>query len=189
MCGILGLVSKQIVTDGDLNRLRIISEALTHRGPNGQGLWRDERVALGHRRLAILDLTKAGTQPMQCLEGRYVIVFNGEIFNFLELKRELMAKGYFFKTDTDTEVIAASYDAWGVDCLHRFNGMWAFALWDVRSKELFLARDRYGIKPLYYSREKDFVFASEIKVLHRWLGDSARLDEEILIATCQGSRA
>lgn len=131
------------------------------------------KVALGHRRLAILDLTPAGHQPMSYMNGRYWIVLNGEIYNYIELREELLAKGYQFASNSDTEVVLASYHEWGTDCQHRFNGMWAFVVYDTEKQELFMSRDRYGIKPLYYwfSPDGSLCFASEIKqftVLPGW---------------------
>jgi len=123
-------------------------------------------LVLGHRRLSILDMSPAGHQPMTSRDGRFWIVYNGEIYNYLELRSELRDRGYEFNTETDTEVILAAYQEWGVDCLNRFNGMWAFGIWDNQQNQLFLACDRFGIKPLYYINEKDrFAFASEIKAL------------------------
>lgn len=123
-------------------------------------------LALGFRRLAILDLSPAGHQPMASADGRYWIVYNGEIYNYLELRAELAARGYTFRTGTDTEVILAAYCQWGVECLNRLNGMWALALWDLRERRLFLARDRFGVKPLHYvNSEGRCLFASEIKAL------------------------
>ena len=121
--------------------------------------------AFGHRRLAILDLSEQGHQPM-CYRGRYWIVYNGEVYNHIELRAELEALGYTFSSRTDTEVIMASYDAWGVDCLNRFNGEWVFVLYDSKREELFISRDRFGIKPLYYYQDdQHFIFGSEIKAL------------------------
>lgn len=126
----------------------------------------DCNLAFGFRRLAIVDLSSAGHQPMSSMDKNYWIIFNGEIYNYLELRTELISHGYSFRTGTDTEVILAAYDRWGTDCLHRFNGMWGFAIWDNRKRQLFLARDRFGVKPLYYCYDKDsFSFASEIKAL------------------------
>lgn len=123
-------------------------------------------LAFGFRRLSIVDLSDAGHQPMCSADGRYWIVFNGEIYNYPELRIELERLGFVFRSETDTEVILAAYQAWGAECLHRFNGMWAFAIWDSRNAELFLTRDRFGVKPLYYSvRDGRFSFASEIKAL------------------------
>ncbi|HKS27267.1 MAG TPA: asparagine synthase (glutamine-hydrolyzing) [Pyrinomonadaceae bacterium] len=128
-------------------------------------------LALGFRRLSILDLSRAGHQPMQSADGNCWIIFNGEIYNYIELRAELEREGYAFRTGTDTEVILAAYQRWGVDCLQRFIGMWAFALWDRREKRLFLARDPFGIKPLYYVDDGErFAFASEIKVLLECFG-------------------
>jgi asparagine synthase (glutamine-hydrolysing) len=123
-------------------------------------------LAFGFRRLAILDLSPAGHQPMASRDGRYWIVYNGEIYNYLELRQELAAQGAVFHTASDTEVILAAYQAWGPECLQRFNGMWALAIWDTQERSLFLARDRFGIKPLYYaSSPEKFAFASEMKAL------------------------
>lgn len=133
-----------------------------------------ENIALGHRRLAIVDLSPTGHQPMSYANGRYWITYNGEVYNYLEIREELIAKGYTFISQSDTEVIMAAYDYWGKDCLHRFNGMFAFVLLDLEVKEVFIARDRFGVKPLYYwiSPEGFVAFASEIKqftVLPGWL--------------------
>jgi len=185
MCGIAGLVGT------DVERKFPIS-SLKHRGPDAEGEWisADGRVWLGHRRLSVLDLSVSGNQPMVCLNGRYVVVFNGEIYNFIELREELKKSGYVFTSDTDTELIPAAYDCWGADCLTRFNGMWAFALWDVSRQELFLARDRFGKKPLYYSASKHgLAFASEVQAIHRWLGNKAELDDEVLRSICSGEFA
>lgn len=123
-------------------------------------------LALGWRRLSIIDLSPTGHQPMSNVERNVWIIFNGEIYNYIELREELLAKGYIFRTKTDSEVIIHAYEEWGVECLSRFNGMWAFALWDGRARKLFCARDRFGVKPLYYFKNNDvFTFASEIKAL------------------------
>ena len=122
-------------------------------------------IGFGHRRLSILDLSPKGHQPMCSNEERYWITFNGEIYNYIEIRDELIQLGYSFNTDTDTEVIINAYKQWGIDCQHKFNGMWAFAIYDTIEKSIFLSRDRFGIKPLYYwfSTEGDFYFGSEIK--------------------------
>jgi asparagine synthase (glutamine-hydrolysing) len=144
--------------------VRAITRPLLHRGPDGEGVYVDGPVGLGHRRLSILDLSEAGKQPMPSESSRYWITFNGEIYNFLELKKELEGKGHHFKNDSDTEVILAAYERWGADCVFKFNGMWAFAIWDSQTRELFLSRDRFGIKPLHYLLEGNrFAFASELK--------------------------
>ncbi len=182
MCGIAGIF-------GSSFNKPIPLAALRHRGPDSEGIWTDpeDKIWLGHTRLSILDLSEAGRQPMECEDGRYYIIFNGEIYNFLELRKELQDKGYVFHTETDTEIIAAAYDSWGVECLHRFNGMWAFALWDTRKSELWLARDRFGEKPLYYYVNKEeFAFASEVQALHFWLGNNTELDSEVVRSICTG---
>lgn len=158
-----------------------MTDALAHRGPDGEGHWvsEDKSVLLGHRRLAIIDLSPAGQQPMPYL-GRYQIVHNGEVYNYSELRDELQKKGYVFRTRTDTEVIAAAYDSWGENCVQHFDGMFAFAVWDDRKKELFAARDRFGEKPFfYYSDNNRFVFASEIKAL-RAAGTGATPNRKML---------
>ena len=166
MCGILGVVGGRIEEEG-FNRAL---DRLAHRGPDDRGIERFAAtcgdVALGFRRLSILDLSPRGHQPMFDATGQYCIVFNGEIFNFRELRRELIAKGHAFQSGTDTEVILAAYTEWGTAAIERFVGMFAFAIWDSKREELLLARDRLGIKPLYYWRGGDrLVFGSEVKAL------------------------
>jgi len=143
-----------------------MTDAIAHRGPDGEGFFADKNFGLGHRRLAIIDLSPAGHQPMATEEGRFVIAYNGEVYNFQELRLELESLGEAFHSRTDTEVVLKSYKHWGPDVVSRFNGIFAFALWDRERRELFLARDRYGIKPLYYTNiGSTFLFASEIKAL------------------------
>ncbi|MDA3874523.1 MAG: asparagine synthase (glutamine-hydrolyzing) [Kiritimatiellae bacterium] len=153
---------------------------LTHRGPDDSGVWADPEGSclLGHRRLSIIDLSDAGHQPFSDPEGRYHLVFNGEIYNYLELREELRST-WCFRTDTDTEVLLAAYLTWGPGCLDRFLGMFAFAIWDQRARSLFAARDRFGVKPLYYATGPDGALhmASEIKALHA-LGISSEPDED-----------
>lgn len=165
MCGITGILR----SDGEIPSRRTLEEMtdiISHRGPDGSGYYIDGPVGLGHRRLAILDLTDAGHQPMLSNDGRYSISYNGEIYNFIELRTELEALGHTFRSRTDTEVILTAYVAWGCDCVKRFNGMFAFVVWDRIRRELFIARDRYGIKPLYYAfLESSFVFGSEQKAI------------------------
>ncbi len=165
MCGIAG----QYCFDGaapDTKLLSVMSERLAHRGPDGEGTHISGPVALTHRRLAIIDLSDEGLQPMTNEDGTLWLVFNGEIYNFVELREELIENGHRFHSKSDTEVILHAYEEWGHKCLNRFNGMWAFALWDGPRQELFCARDRFGIKPFYYTRTGDsFLFASEIKAL------------------------
>jgi asparagine synthase (glutamine-hydrolysing) len=162
MCGIAGIVSQS----SDLELIRPMTEAMSHRGPDGSGVWSDGLCSLGHRRLAIIDLSVKGRQPL-CNEDETVwIVFNGEIYNFQELRAELESFGHKFSSHTDTEVIVHAYEQWGADCVKRLRGMFAFAIWDQQKRRLFLARDRVGKKPLYYTDTgRYFVFASELQAL------------------------
>lgn len=162
MCGISGIIHKNGTPVAD-DEIRSINDLIAHRGPDGRGLFFANGLALGHRRLAILDVSAAGHQPMTYGDS-YVITFNGEIYNYLELRSQLSLDGYGFASKTDTEVILAAYDKWGADCVSRFNGMWAFALYDKQKEEIFCSRDRFGVKPFYYADTADkFVFGSEIK--------------------------
>ncbi|MCR4656298.1 MAG: asparagine synthase (glutamine-hydrolyzing) [Lachnospiraceae bacterium] len=163
MCGIFGIINEK--TEPELASECI--NTLFHRGPDDGGLWQDEGITLGHRRLAIFDLSEKGRQPMPGLGGRYQLVYNGEIYNFLEIRQELIKKGYRFESESDSEVIIAAYDCYGPACLDLFNGMWAFLLWDTKEKKLFLSRDRFGVKPLYYTKlsKGGIAFASEMKAL------------------------
>lgn len=145
-----------------------MTDTISHRGPDGDGYHIKGPVALGHRRLSIIDLS-TGDQPMYSDDGNIVIIFNGEIYNYVELKQELITLGYQFKTTSDTEVIIKSYIQWGTDCQQKLNGMWAFALWDEKKQQLFISRDRLGEKPMFYSVcDNTFVFGSEIKTLLRF---------------------
>jgi asparagine synthase (glutamine-hydrolysing) len=162
MCGICGVIDPGRPAEVDtVVRMR---DALAHRGPDGSGLYQAAGVALGHRRLAIIDLSDGGRQPFASADGKLQLIHNGEIYNYLELRRELEGKGHRFRTATDTEVLLASYREWGERCVERFNGMWAFAIWDTERRRLFCSRDRFGVKPFYYRFEESrFVFASELK--------------------------
>jgi asparagine synthase (glutamine-hydrolysing) len=171
MCGIVGALvfdqSSFRVTEPYVSRMR---DVMTHRGPDGAGVWiaTDRRIGLGHRRLSIIDLSEAATQPMCNEDGTVWVSFNGEIYNHAEIRRELESiGGHRWKTDhSDTEVILHAFEEWGIECLQKFRGMFAIALWDTRSRELWLVRDRIGIKPLYYSiHHGRITFASEIKAL------------------------
>lgn len=165
MCGIAGSFN----VDGapaSLSVLNSMSAAIAHRGPDGQGHWIDGPISLAHRRLAIIDLSPAGHQPMVSADGRYVIVYNGEIYNFRQVQAELEAKGHLFRSRSDTEVLLCALQEWGKDALPRLNGMFAFALWDTQQRVLTLGRDRFGVKPLYYAFVAGtFLFASEIKAI------------------------
>lgn len=166
MCGIAGIFHAEAPKPVDPLRVERMCDAMVHRGPDGSGVWTDLGIGLGHRRLSIIDL-EGSPQPMLSTDGRAVIVFNGEIYNFRELRRELEGEGARFRTGGDTEVILAAWQRWGIDCLDRLDGMFAFALYDLDKRQLFLARDRFGVKPLFLSRLSDgsVIFASELKGL------------------------
>lgn len=166
MCGISGIIHKNGMPV-TYDSIQTMNDLAAHRGPDGYGLFFDQGLALGHRRLAILDVSEAGHQPM--LYGdRYALTFNGEIYNYLELRQQLCDFGYTFASKTDTEVILAAYDKWGADCVNRFNGIWSFALYDQKNAEIFCSRDRFGVKPFYFADTLDkFVFGSELKQILR----------------------
>ena len=165
MCGITGLIK----LNGDVvsfDVLKQMTNAIAHRGPDGEGQWIEDCVGIGHRRLAIIDPSPAGHQPMISHDSRWILSYNGEIYNFRELRNELEAEGVIFKSKTDSEVVLYSLAKWGTQALLRFNGMFALALWDKHKKTLLLARDRYGIKPLYYTQQNSFFsFGSEQKAI------------------------
>jgi asparagine synthase (glutamine-hydrolysing) len=169
MCGICGIVELDAppATDAVIG----MRDALAHRGPDADGIYAAEGAALGFRRLAILDLSPAGNQPFPSRDDRFHLVHNGEIYNYRELRRELESHGRRFLTATDTEVVLAAYEEWGDGCVSRFNGMWAFAIWDAAERRLFCARDRFGVKPFYYRVDgARFAFASEPKAFRRLPG-------------------
>lgn len=162
MCGITGVISSVPVA---ASRVGAAIDSLKHRGPEGRGQWEDDNVVLGHTRLCIIDLSKEAAQPLHYAD-RYVIIHNGELYNYPEIKKELQQKGHSFNTASDTEVIAAAYHAYGPSCLQRFEGMFAFAIWDRREQTLFIARDRMGEKPLFFYYDGELLaFASEMKAL------------------------
>uniref|UniRef100_UPI0040482527 asparagine synthase (glutamine-hydrolyzing) n=1 Tax=Aliarcobacter sp. TaxID=2321116 RepID=UPI0040482527 len=164
MCGISGIINKN-GNRVDKNEIQKINDLIAHRGPDDEGFYFEKNFAFGHRRLSILDLSSDGHQPMHYLE-RYVITYNGEVYNYLEIKEELLKDGYIFHSHTDTEVILASYDKWGEECVSRFNGMWAFAIYDKEKEIIFCSRDRFGVKPFYYTEvDGKIIFGSEIKQL------------------------
>ncbi len=169
MCGIVGVVRPGVGRDWLQGTTRAMSDALFHRGPDADGVWVDAEasIGLGHRRLSILDLSALGVQPMHSTSGRYVITYNGEVYNFVELTRELARHGYQFRGGSDTEVMLAAFDAWGIEAaVRRFVGMFAFAVWDTEQRVLTLVRDRLGVKPLYWARSGGlFLFGSELKAL------------------------
>lgn len=181
MCGIAGIFNRNGEPVSPVI-LRKMTDSIAHRGPDGQGFYTDSFIGLGHRRLAIIDLSPAGHQPMISESGNYAISYNGEVFNFQEIRAELEELGYRFRSNTDSEVVLYSYKEWGKKCLERFNGMFAFALWDKKKQQLFLARDRYGIKPLYYTQKNGtFLFGSEIKAILEHPSYKTELDKEALL--------
>jgi asparagine synthase (glutamine-hydrolysing) len=181
MCGIVGAVSSAPVKKQLIEEMR---DRLVHRGPDHASVWSstDARVCLGHRRLAIVDLSPEANQPFISHDGRFVITFNGEIYNFKSLRAELEAEGVRFYTNSDTEVLIEAFRKWGEHCLERLSGMFAFALWDIAEQRLFCARDRVGEKPFYYSIiEGSFIFASELKALLPWPGFRRETDYTALV--------
>lgn len=184
MCGIFGFWAQSRHVNISDDQLARVGGTLDHRGPDGAGVWRDYNEGLGlvHRRLAILDLSPSGHQPMTSWSGRYVITFNGEIYNFKELRQDLESLGAFFRGHSDTEVLLAAVDAWGLEkTLLRANGMFAFALWDRDCRTLYLVRDRLGEKPIYYGTQGGvLLFGSELKALHAWPDFRAQIDIEAL---------
>ncbi|MFN7624684.1 MAG: asparagine synthetase B family protein, partial [Acidobacteriota bacterium] len=141
-----------------------MADAIRHRGPDGGGFYTHDGLGFGHRRLAIIDLSHEGDQPMVTADGRYALIFNGEIYNFRELRAELQNVGYRFRSTGDSEVVLNAFVEWGIRAIERFNGMFALAVWDRDQRELYLARDRYGIKPLYYAVfNNSLIFGSEVK--------------------------
>ena len=181
MCGIVGQLNfdKSPVSP---NILKAMTDVLVHRGPDGEGHWIEECIGFGHRRLSIIDLSVAGQQPMITTDQRFVLTYNGEIYNFKEIRIELEAKGYFFRSETDTEVVLYSLAEWGSDALLKFNGMFALAFWDRREKSLLLARDRYGIKPLYYFIDgKKLIFGSEQKSILEFPTFDKKINKKALL--------
>jgi asparagine synthase (glutamine-hydrolysing) len=165
MCGICGIIDlkEQPVTRRPIERMM---QAMKHRGPDADGIFLHQNIGLGFVRLSILDLSPAGNQPMYSADGSLVLIFNGEIFNYLELRKELEGKGHRFMTQTDTEVVLAAYLEWGADCQENFTGMWAFAVYSKNDQTVFISRDRFGIKPFYYHLDENaLIFASEIEPL------------------------
>lgn len=165
MCGITGIINlnKEPVNRDLINKM---NDLISYRGPDDEGFYFDDEsgIAFGHRRLSIIDLSKRGHQPMPNQDQSLWITYNGEIYNYIELREELISKGHHFNSNSDTEVIIKSYQQWGEDCVKKFNGMWAFAIWDKTNKKIFCSRDRFGVKPFYYFfNKKVFIFSSEIK--------------------------
>ncbi|MFZ1304839.1 MAG: asparagine synthase (glutamine-hydrolyzing) [Ferruginibacter sp.] len=181
MCGIAGILLHTPNTIAPVH-LKKMTDAIAHRGPDGEGQWSNasNTVHLGHRRLAIVDLSSQAAQPMS-FANRYQVVYNGELYNYIEIRSVLQNKGYHFSTQSDTEVILAAYDHWKEKCLQQFDGMFAFAIWDEKDEKLFAARDRFGEKPFYYYEDEgNFIFASEMKAL--WaIGVDKNIDNKMLL--------
>ncbi|HLA71761.1 MAG TPA: hypothetical protein VK624_09655, partial [Steroidobacteraceae bacterium] len=181
MCGIAGFVDfAGHDTEAARSRIERMTNIIAHRGPDGAGYFVDGHAALGHRRLAIIDVA-AGQQPISAADDQVQLIYNGEIYNYLDLRRELEARGHRFKTNSDTEVILLGFLEWGEACVEKLNGMFAFAIWDARTRRLFLGRDRVGKKPLYYYRKGSFIaFGSELKTLIAAGGCPTDVDPEAL---------
>ncbi len=180
MCGICGIIKfdqEQVLESS----VQSMMSAMKHRGPDDEGVFIDNNIGLGFVRLSILDLSSAGHQPMFSQDKKYVVVYNGEIFNYLELREELEALRYSFSTNTDTEVLINAYIEWGEECQQKFNGMWAFAIYNAENGVLFISRDRYGIKPFYYFQDNEtFAFASEIPSLLKVLTRKPEANEQAI---------
>lgn len=180
MCGIAGVLHRDGRPASPVT-LKAMTDIIAHRGPDGEGHYCDGPVGLGHRRLSIIDLTDAARQPMATRDGRYVLSYNGEIYNFKELKAELSARGHLFHSSGDSEVLLTAFAEWGISALLRLNGMFAFAIWDTKERKLTIARDRFGVKPVYYAEvDGAFLFASEIKAFRGFPGFSSRMDVSAL---------
>src|ERR687895_547850 len=185
ICGVLGTRDSFAAGEEVVSRMR---ETLVHRGPDDGGTWTAPRIGLGHRRLSIIDLSPAGHQPMSNEDGTVWVTFGGEIYNHEELRPELEAKGHVYRSHTDTETIVHLYEEEGPRCVERLHGMFHYAIWDTRTRELHLARDRLGKKPLYYAQPADgFLFASEIKALLEHPALTPELDEERRVARLFGT--
>ena len=168
MCGIAGIFHFDKERPVNKSLLKKMTRILHHRGPDGEGYYVKNNIGLGHRRLSIIDL-ETGDQPMFSSDNNIVVILNGEIYNYIELREDLIKKGYEFRTSSDTEVVVKAYEEWGVECQNKFNGMWSFAIWDNRKKQLFLSRDRMGEKPLVYTIiDNSVIFGSEMKSLFEY---------------------
>ncbi|MFH1355691.1 MAG: asparagine synthase (glutamine-hydrolyzing), partial [bacterium] len=180
MCGITGIFN---INGSPVNSkiLKAMTDAIAHRGPDGEGFYLKEGLGLGHRRLAIIDLSDKARQPMCNEDSSIWLTYNGEIYNFKELRTDLESKGHTFRSQTDCEVIVHGYEEYGLDIVHKLNGMFAFALWDERKGHLYLIRDRYGIKPLYYKFDGNtLLFGSEIKAILKYPGVSVGINHNAL---------
>jgi asparagine synthase (glutamine-hydrolysing) len=176
MCGIAGIFHRDGRPASPV-ALKAMTDIIAHRGPDGEGHYRDGSIGLGHRRLSIIDLTDAARQPMATRDGRFVLTYNGEIYNFQELKAELSARGHLFHSSGDSQVLLTAFLEWGLSALYKLNGMFAFGIWDCQEKKLTIARDRFGVKPLYYTHvDGAFLFASEIKAFRGFPGFTSRMN-------------
>ena len=180
MCGINGIYNHKSLKDVE-NKVKLMNSLTKHRGPDYSNIYLDSSVCIGHNRLSIIDLDSKSNQPFISEDENLVLSYNGEIYNFLELKKEL-SKSYYFKTKSDTEVIIAAYSLWGIEMVYKFNGMFSFALWDKSKEELFLCRDRFGIKPLYYMEvNQSIIFSSSIKALKSFSHEELNIKEDDLL--------
>ena len=180
MCGINGVYNHQSIEDVE-NKVKQMNSLTKHRGPDFTDVYLDSTVCLGHNRLAIIDLDSKSNQPFTSNDKNLILVYNGEIYNFLELKKQL-SSSYKFKTESDTEIIIAAYQTWGIEMVYKFNGMFSFALWDKTKEELFLCRDRFGIKPLYYLEiNQSIIFSSSLKAIISSYPIDLNIKEEDLI--------
>lgn len=196
MCGICGFISEKEITTENLKNM---NNTINYRGPDSEGIYFEEtdgkKIGLAHKRLAIMDLSPLGHQPMFSEDKNIIVIFNGEIYNFQEIKEDLEKKGYKFRSTSDTEVIVKGYEEYGIEIIEKLNGMFAIALYDKKNKELFLIRDRIGIKPLYFHiDEKDIIFASELKPILEYPYFKREIDKDSLsdfyiIVIYQGKKA
>lgn len=180
MCGFVGLINidNQSVSEDSIQKMM---EKISHRGPDDSGTYLDRNIGLGFKRLSILDLSNNAHQPMISADERFIIVYNGEVYNYLELRKELSGLGFIFYSSSDTEVILNSFRAWGEKCLDKFNGMWAFCIYDKKHRKIFCARDRFGIKPFYYYHDGNkFLFSSEIPSIRVMLGQSIYANTSVI---------
>ena len=181
MCGIAGIYTKNQVDNEVIKNVEKMGDVIKHRGPDDSGFYQDDKIALIHKRLSIIDLC-TGRQPIYNENKSLVLIFNGEIYNYLEIKEKLIKLNHQFVSKTDAEVIIHSYEEYGYDCVNIFNGMFSFAIWDNKNKQLFFARDKIGIKPFYYFGDNNhFIFASEIKAIVSTNYVKSTLNEETLI--------
>ena len=188
MCGIFGIYSKKKSTVINKNRFTDSLKIISHRGPDNINSHFHNSNALGHVRLSIIDLNKNSNQPFHSLDNRYSLIFNGEIFNYIEIKKDLESEGIVFKTESDTEVLLKAFMHWGKSCVQKFNGMWAFIIYDSHKDEFFCSRDRFGIKPLYYCQyNNQILVASEIKSILNYYTELAKPNYNVIANYCRTS--